>query len=202
MGAEAKCRANVGKNAYDVTALLETDEIILRGGTKLRIPFQAIRSVSAKDGKLRVEHDGAPLSLELGAQAERWAEKIRSPKSRLQKLGVKEGSRVAVVDLSDGAFVDELRAARADLVDPGNRNAEIVFLGVETAAQLSRITRQSRKLAPGAALWVIHPKGKDGVKDTEIFAVAKEAGLTYSKVARFSETHTAERLGWPRSDKA
>ena len=32
------------------------------------------------------------------------------------------------------------------------------------------------------------------VKDTDIFAAGKTVGLTATKVARFSETHTAEKL--------
>ena len=48
--------------------------------------------------------------LELGAAAEKWAEKIRSPKSRLDKLGVKAGQAVSVIGPVEEGFRDELRA--------------------------------------------------------------------------------------------
>jgi hypothetical protein len=35
------------------------------------------------------------------------------------------------------------------------------------------------------------------VKDTDVFVEAEKAGLTATKVARFSETHTAEKLVIP-----
>jgi hypothetical protein len=38
-----------------------------------------------------------------------------------------------------------------------------------------------------------------GVRDTAIFAAAVAAGLTYTKVVRFSDTHTGEKLVIPRS---
>jgi hypothetical protein len=45
----------------------------------------------------------------------------------------------------------------------------------------------------------VHPKGKDGVKDTAIFAAGRAAGLVAIKVARVSGTHSAEKLVRPRS---
>jgi hypothetical protein len=52
-------------------------------------------------------------------------------------------------------------------------------------------------MARNGAIWVVHPKGKGALKDTEIFAAAKTLGLVSTKVARFSETHTAEKLVIP-----
>jgi hypothetical protein len=46
---------------------------------------------------------------------------------------------------------------------------------------------------------VVHPKGRHGVAGTSIFAAATAAGLACTKVARFSGTHTAEKLVVPRS---
>ena len=66
---------------------------------------------------------------------------------------------------------------------------------------LSRIATCSRALAPAGALWVVHPKGTNGLKDTDVFAAGKAAGLTYTKVARFSDTHTAEKLVIPKAKR-
>jgi hypothetical protein len=46
---------------------------------------------------------------------------------------------------------------------------------------------------------VVHPRGVPAVADTVIFAAASAAGLTYTKVVRFSETDTAEKLVIPRA---
>jgi hypothetical protein len=39
------------------------------------------------------------------------------------------------------------------------------------------------------------------LRDTEIFVEAKRLGLTYTKVARFSQTHTAEKLVIPKAKR-
>jgi hypothetical protein len=189
MGAEATCRVTA-----DLRVLLETDEIIVRG----RIPFSAITGVTAGRGRLTLRTADGEVALELGAAAEKWAEKIRSPKSLIDKLGVAPGAVVSVMNVEDATFLDDL-GARTTSITRGRVHNEsaIVFLGVEREKDLPRIAAVAAKLPPKAALWVIHPKGKDGVADTAIFAVAKEAGLTYSKVARFSATHTAEKLNRP-----
>jgi hypothetical protein len=45
----------------------------------------------------------------------------------------------------------------------------------------------------------VHPRGVAAVADTVIFAAAADAGLTYTKVVRFSDTDTAEKLVIPRA---
>jgi hypothetical protein len=48
---------------------------------------------------------------------------------------------------------------------------------------------------------VIHPKGQTGVADTTIFEKAQALNLAYTKVARVSDTHTAEELVRPRASR-
>jgi hypothetical protein len=140
----------------------------------------------------------AQTTLHLGPVAGRWAEKIRSPRSRLDKLGVKPGLRVSVVGLTDPAFKAELSGAGC-VLSWGRLRAEsdLVFIGVETEAELKRLEKAGGVIRMDGAIWVIHPKGKDGVKDTAVFARARELGLVATKVAKFSETHTGERLVVP-----
>ncbi len=189
MGAEATCRVSA-----ELKVLLETDEIIVRG----RVPFSAITHIASKGGQLALRTAQGDITLDLGAVADQWAEKIKSPKSLIDKLGVANDAVVSVLGVDDAEFLDAL-AARTSAITRGRVNAEssVVFLGVEREKDLSKIATVAAKLPAKAALWVVHPKGKTGVPDTAIFAVAKQNGLTYTKVARFSETHTAERLNRP-----
>jgi hypothetical protein len=105
--------------------------------------------------------------------------------------------------VDDAEFLEAL-GERTAAITRGRVNAEsvLVFLGIERERDLPRIGTVAAKLPPKAALWVVHPKGKDGVKDTAIFEVARKAGLTYTKVARFSATHTAERLNRPGTGRS
>ena len=202
MGYEANCTARIGRRAAEGKALLETDELIFRGGERpLRIPFRSVRAVEAAEGRLTVTHGdaGAPQSVavfDLGDQAAKWAERIRSPKGLLDKLGVKPESRVLVAGVEDDAF-DRQLAERCERVERGRASGayDLIVLGADAPGDLARIGPMAERLGPKGALWVVHPKGAASrVKDTDVFAAAKPLGLTYTKVAKFSETHTAEKL--------
>jgi hypothetical protein len=78
----------------------------------------------------------------------------------------------------------------------------VVFLWADMPASLKKLASIAKSIARDGAIWVIHPKGAASkVKDTDVFAAAKKAGLTATKVARFSETHTAEKLVIPVSKR-
>jgi hypothetical protein len=78
----------------------------------------------------------------------------------------------------------------------------VILLGAETVAALARVATAAKAMTRDGAIWVVHPKGAaSGLRDLEIFAEAKRLGLTYTKVARFSATHTAEKLVIPKSKR-
>jgi hypothetical protein len=200
MGAEAKTTLKIGRQSFQGTALLETDELRFRGDTRLRIALRDVSAVSAKDGVLRVEHANGVASFTLGESAEHWAEKIRSPRTLADKLGVKSGMRVAVVDVTDEAVLADLAAKGADLVrGTVPQGSAMVLFRVEQPTALAQLASMTGRIARDGAIWVVHPRGVPAVADTVIFAAAKGAGLTYTKVVRFSETDTAEKLVIPRS---
>ncbi|PYR70118.1 MAG: hypothetical protein DMF88_03745 [Acidobacteria bacterium] len=49
------------------------------------------------------------------------------------------------------------------------------------------------------AIWVIRPKGSQQISESDVMKAGKAAGLVDVKVARFSETHTAEKFVIPVS---
>jgi len=76
-------------------------------------------------------------------------------------------------------------------------SCDVVFVGVESIKDLDRIGKAMGAMTDNGAIWVVHRKGPSGIADTAIFAAAKALGLTYTKVARVSDTHTAEKLVRP-----
>jgi hypothetical protein len=209
MGAEARCRLDHEGASHEGKALLETDELLFRGdgrgtarGYRLAIPFASIRSVQGEDGALHVEFSEGSATFRVGDQAERWAERIRSPKPLIDKLDVKAGQTISIVGVRDSAFLDAVRA-RAARVVMGRfaSDSNLVFLGAENVAALARLEKAAAAITRDGAIWVVHPKGADGLRDIEIFAEAKRLDLTYTKVARFSSTHTAEKLVIPKSKR-
>src|ERR1700737_4859929 len=93
MGSETSCRVAVDGVARDAKVLLETDELIVRGATRLKIPFREIREVMASGGALHVRWGDRRARFDIGTQAAKWAEKIRNPKSVIDKIGGREAQR-------------------------------------------------------------------------------------------------------------
>jgi hypothetical protein len=200
VGAEARTTLKIGRQSYDGMALLETDELRFRGDTRMRIALRDVSAVSAKDGTLRVEHANGVACFVLGDVAESWAEKIRSPRTLADKLGVKRGMQVAVIDVEDQDILDDLEAKGAQLVIGSvPQDVTMVLFRVVRPSQLATLGAMTSRIARNGAIWVVHPRGDPSVADTIIFAAARDAGLTYTKVVRFSERDSAEKLVIPRT---
>jgi hypothetical protein len=192
MGQEIRCRVDFGKQTSEGKALLETNEVIFRGGFRLKIPHASIAGMSVRDGKLTVAFPEGEAIFHLGEPAaEKWAERIRNPPSRLDKLGVKPGTRVRFVGPHDEDFLQELRDRGAETVA---RDPDIVFLRAGARAQLAKIGAIA---AP--ALWIVYPKGLKSITENDVIAAGRAAGLKDTKVASFSATHTALRFSRPRT---
>jgi len=201
MGAEAACTVTVGRRRIAGKALLETSELLFRSPElRLKVPFASITSAEAKGGRLVVAWDGERATFELGNLAERWAVKIRNPKSVIEMLGVKSGQRVAVLGITDAAFLAALRE-RAATVSNGRvmKECDAIFLGAEDLAGLKRIPTLLPYLTRDGAIWTVTPKGKGGVKDTDVMAAGKRAGLADVKVVSFSATHSANKFVVPKA---
>jgi hypothetical protein len=188
----------------DATVLLETDELIVRGEARVRIPRASIERVTARAGVLTVTAPSAVVSLTLGAEAAaKWRAKIEEPPKRLiDKLDVKSGAKVWLFAVDDETLATQL-AERTQDVSRGKtaKGCDVVFVGVDSDRDLDRIAKALDATVPNGAVWVVHPKGPSGVADTTIFGKAKALGLVYTKVARVSDTHTAEKLVRPRAKR-
>jgi Protein of unknown function (DUF3052) len=184
----------------DAKVLLEADELILRGAVRAKIQRRDIVDAKQKAGVVTVHYTGGTLSLALGDDATRFVTKLlEPPKSLLDKMGITAGSRVVLIAVKDAEFTAELAARDVTVSARAGKAETMIVLGITAAADLAKVKSVAASLAPTGALWVVHPKGTAGVKDTDIFAAAKTAGLTYTKVVKFSETHSAERLVIPKS---
>jgi hypothetical protein len=195
MGLEIKCVVHIDGTAHRGTALLETDDLLFRGPARLKIPLASITSLDASDGVLTVTHAGGAARFELGHAAVKWAERIRSPRSLLDKLGAKPEMTVSLIGEFQRDFVRDL-TARVGSVSLGRarRGSDLVLFRAEQSADLARLSILESALAAGGALWVVHSKGKGALRDTEIFDAGAALGLTATKVVRFSATHTGEKL--------
>jgi len=117
----------------------------------------------------------------------------------LDKLGVKPGSRVAIVGVEDEAFRNQLSERTDDVtVDRPKPDTNLIFLAADSIDELMRLGELRRSLRPNGAIWVVSRKGKAAtLRDVDIIDAARAAGLVDNKVASFSATHTALRLVIP-----
>jgi hypothetical protein len=200
MGQEVVGSAEVEGRTFKGKVLLETDEILFRGDERLRIPFADIKKVSVDDGRLVVRHKGGSVTFDLGPAASRWAERIRNPPTRADKLGVKAGQRVALLGLDDPSLVAQLLERGADVGRGRVRKAcDLIFLGVQRSRDLERLETLEPSMARDGAIWVVYPKGRNDPSEVDVIEAGKAAGFVDVKVARFSETHTALRLVIPKA---
>ena len=193
MGQEAQCKVRVGKIVADGKALLESTELIFRSDDlRMRIPFRQMTSIDAEGGWLRVESPDGPAAFQLGTHAAKWADKIKNPKSLIDKLGVKSGMRASVLGIHDDSFLRDLKSRTSGITEgkPG-KDSDLIFFGAENNDALEKIRTLSRSLKPNSALWVVYPKGQKRITESSVFAAGKRAGLVDVKVASFSATHTA-----------
>jgi hypothetical protein len=197
MGLEATCPVTVGSDTWEARVVLETEELRVRGDRRVVIPLREIERVEAARGRLTVVWPGGEARFDLGDAAERWAQKIRSPKSLIDKLDVKPGARVVVLGVDDPAFRADLAARTSDVATRLRKDADVIFFAAATRAELGKLGKLRDSLVPTGAIWVVRPKGTKAITDADVIAAGKAAGLVDTKVAKFSETHSAEKLVIP-----
>lgn len=188
MGKEAQVDALWPDGGRDAGRLqYEPPRLIFRGAERRVFEGAGLAGVRAEDRDL-VLADGARFTLP--GKAAGWAEAILNPKGRLDKLGVKAGQRVFVLNLDDAVFLEELSTRAAPIADAGD--LDLLFYGADSAAELARVEDLIAMLGPRGAIWIVSLKGKAaGLKDVEVMAAAKAVGLVDSKVCAFSEARPA-----------
>jgi hypothetical protein len=124
MGQEARCEVRFGGKISAGKALLETDDLIFRGDFRLSIPLKSIESLEAADGVLHVTSPAGTATFILGAQADKWAHRIRHPRTLADKLDVKPGMRVSLIGVTVNL------EGRAGNVTEGEaaRESDLIFL--------------------------------------------------------------------------
>jgi hypothetical protein len=200
MGNELKCRVRFGKQESEGKALLETGEVIFRGDFRLKIEFAKIQSAKVTGEELQLKTAEGVAHFALGAAtAKKWCEKILHPKSRIEKLGVKAGARVALLGFADG---DELFGEVAALTKAVSKerfgaDTEWIVLNVETQKELERISKIAKQMRGSTALWVVYPKGQRMLTEGMVLEAGRASGLKDVKAVGFSATHTALKFVIP-----
>jgi hypothetical protein len=191
MGKELECLAHHQGRTARVKALLETDSVILRGDIKATLPFSGLQRVQAQEGQLWLDD----TVLDLGADAEKWAHKILHPPSLLDKLGIKHGMTVAVLNFSDRSFLKD-----HDHHTCLKRESEydVILLHSPALNELRDLHKIKHAVGKKTMLWIVYPKGRRDITERQVFVHGKAMGLVDVKVCRFSDTLTALKFVRPK----
>ncbi len=202
MGKELNCSVRFGKQQSEGKALLETSEILFRGDFRLKIPFSTIKSAKAVDGELRLQIADGLAIFQLGASAEKWCDKILHPKSRIEKLGVKPGAKVALLGEFDTEFLSEV-GSLSKSVSKGktNSDSECIFFVADSKGDLGSLSKISKSMQGATPLWIVYPKGQKHITENDVLAAGRKVGLKDVKVVGFSPTHTALKFVIPLANR-
>jgi len=199
MGNEVTGAVRAGKERYEGKILLETSELIFRGSDyPLKLAFAEMREVQAANGELRIDTKDGALTFEVGPAAEKWREKILHPKTRIQKLGVKDGTPVRLLGHFDADFIKELKASKVKVGGAvSSTESQNIFLAIDGRRTLATIAKYGKKIKGAEALWLVYPKGKKELTENDVLSAGRKSGLKDVKVVAFSSTHTALKFVIP-----
>jgi hypothetical protein len=173
-------------------ALLETDELILRGGWKGRWPLGSLSGVTVDGDWLALTTPDGPLALKLGAKdATSWAKKMSTPPPTLaEKLGIGADRRVQVVGEIEDAALEE--AVATALAPAGEAKLSLgVVLGL---ADIDGLLAAHARLPADAAVWIVNVKGPDSpLGENAIRSEMRSRGYMDNKTASVSTRLAATR---------
>jgi hypothetical protein len=146
---------------------------------------------------LHVTSPAGTATFILGAQADKWAHRIRHPRTLADKLDVKPGMRVSLIGVTVNL------EGRAGNVTEGEaaRESDLIFLGAEAAKDLAKVRPLLKAMKRNGAIWVVYPKGKKEITEIAVLEAGRKAGLVDTKIARFSDTHTAHKFVIPLANR-
>lgn len=123
----------------------------------------------------------------------------------LDKLGIRPAARVALVGRVADALpglLTLLAERTSNVTDESDgtpaADTDVILLAADSTAELDRLAALAGRIVPAGAIWVVSRKGRGStLRDVEVMAAARSAGLVDNKVVAFSTTHTAIRLVIP-----
>lgn len=126
-----------------------------------------------------------------------------SQKPLLDKLGVRPGMRVSLLDVRDDPFTADLRARTGGDVTEGEPQPEsdMIFVAVDGPGDLQRLAALKGAIRSDGAVWAVFRKGRKDFNENHVLAGGLAAGLVDVKVVRFSETHSALKFVIRKSER-
>ncbi|HUN82430.1 MAG TPA: DUF3052 family protein [Phycisphaerae bacterium] len=196
MAMESACKLRVGKDNYAGKVRMEADYIDFSGSTKFRFRLTEATHAHREEDTIVFNFHGHPVHIVIGdvKRAEAWMDYIALPRTLADKLGVKEGCHVRVLNLDDSELLSSLETKKTKMVKDPFARCDMVMLGVERPSELQKIEDLSENLNPNGAIWVVLPKSIRTVTKANVIAAVREAGLNHAGTVDYSETQHAHKI--------
>jgi hypothetical protein len=203
MAMESACKLEVGREHYEGRVRMSGDHIDFAGSTKFRFRISEMRDPDRSEQSIVFNFHGNPVNIELSSlrAAENWIAYILHPQTLADKLGVKEGQTIRVMNLEDEDLLTSLQSKNTKMASRATSRCDLVMLGVERSAELRQLEDISESLRPKGAIWVVLPKTGRLVTKANVSAAAREAGLNQVDVVDYSETMSAFKIVRPSAPK-
>jgi hypothetical protein len=187
MGRETACMCEWNGDSAQVKALVETQELILRGDLRRRIPFTEMKNVKAEADRLSFRVGSDRVNLTVGETvAAKWANIIVTPPPNLaKKLGILSAVTVRTIGkIDDNALRDALVSKHMAM----RGKADVILARVNTPDELAGVLNRASELTQaGVPLWIIYRKGRGhAIKESDVRSAGLAAGLVDVKVAAVS----------------
>ncbi len=119
-------------------------------------------------------------------------------RSRTEKLGVKPGSRVALLGVKEPGFATELKAAGAQVAARiGAGPYDIVIVRLDASLDLPLLVHAKERMVRNGMVWAVWPKGRKEFREDDIRHFGPTAGLVDVKVMSFSDELSGLKLVIP-----
>jgi hypothetical protein len=195
MGREARCTARVGDQSAEVTALLESTTVVLRGDLKHKWDIATLQNLRVDDGALRFEAGDDAVALQLGEpEAGKWLKKLQTPPPTLAaKLGVSAANPALLIGPTVGTLDPALAEALAGGITTNLREARMLVAVISKPGELQRMADFHADMIC-KTVWVVHPKGPGAnPSDADVRLELRARGYVDNKTSAVSDKLTATR---------
>ena len=132
----------------------------------------------------------------------REAERDYSHRTLLDKLGVKLRQKILILGVNDPSFLNDIQPFSPGFAErKPAADLEMIFFGAEQKKDLARLASLRKAIVSNGAIWVVYPKGRKEIREVDVIAAGKAAGLVDNKVVGFSPTHTTLRFVIPLANR-
>ena len=208
---ELSCRVESGRGATRISrkglAALGGEELRFHTGRTgrngkdffLHVRYDDISAivVDAHSGTMTVtasEHPDA-ITYHLGKHAGDWKKLIEERPTTVDELGVKPGSRLALVGIDDDELLALLNERVRAIAGDTDEDLHMLFVGVEHRADLAQLGGLARRVRrPNGVVWAVYSTKARTLTEPEIAAAGRAAGLVDGGIVDLSRTRKALRL--------